>query len=533
MEKLKLACLLFLYFNITTKELNRQLLIMSLVLRNGFFMIFRLSKCFNFKNKTEITHDVIYVKCYANKTIVIYENVYETTFLRSKLTNDSFNIGVERDTRPNVLIIGISSLSRANIPKVFPKTYYYLKYKNWLDYRIFNRIGEETNLNLFALLTGDYYADFECGENFTLNSRFLWKDFQELGYITAYAKDSIDDGVSRKSSRGFKQAPTDFYFRSYIIASHMLKKVLVEDSVYCTGPTTTIERILDLARNFANFSLIKPSFGVFWMDSFQRKNTDSLDGLDVKLQEFFQYLYSSAILKNTIVMFLSDQGDDEGNNSLRGWFLKQIPFLFIWLPSAFKFKYPAKFRLIQENANSLTSPFDLYSTIQDLLAIYNKGYIAKRSNACPQCQSLLKKKYTVRSCKDASIEDNWCSCLGYKKLKFDDSILNRAQKFICTNLNRQMIRVINGSHTCQTIKPYKIKYAWLTENRTDLFAKNYLKLGIETYPSLHLNAILEVNFKNGMSSSFKLADKLEGVDWDFLALQCGRNPEDVMENFIG
>ncbi|GJQ85341.1 hypothetical protein Trydic_g12647 [Trypoxylus dichotomus] len=217
-----------------------------------------VSECQHVENNTEITHNMIFVKCHIDK-ILIYSNVHVIILDVEHLVRRQFS-GLNHVKRPNLLIIGVSAISRIYFTQVFPKTYYYLRYKNWAEYKVFNKLSNNNKINIAAMLTGRTYLELDYNTTHISNSPFIWTDFKKMGYITAYAKDSIDNGIARSHVQSFREPPTDFYFRSYVIATHMLPKVMMNSSIYCTGPESTVERILNVAKDYSTTFIGKSTF---------------------------------------------------------------------------------------------------------------------------------------------------------------------------------------------------------------------------------------------------------------------------------
>lgn len=46
---------------------------------------------------------------------------------------------------------------------------------------------------------------------------FIWKDFRDAGYVTAYGEDEADISSFNYHKTGFVVPPTDFYLRPYML----------------------------------------------------------------------------------------------------------------------------------------------------------------------------------------------------------------------------------------------------------------------------------------------------------------------------
>jgi hypothetical protein len=169
----------------------------------------------------------------------------------------------------NVLLIGIDSISRLNLIRSMPNTFRYLSDNNWYDMKVFNKMGDNTFPNLMAVLTGlnksavedkcnpKHVGEFE-------KCKFLWNDFSDANYVTAYAEDSMSLTTFNYYKTGFINQPTDFYFRPFGLAAENFLKKTYE----CLGYEYYADFIYRYAVDFTNKYLNDSFFGLFWTNSF-------------------------------------------------------------------------------------------------------------------------------------------------------------------------------------------------------------------------------------------------------------------------
>lgn len=74
-------------------------------------------------------------------------------------------------------------------------------------------------------------------------------------------------------------------------------------------------------------------------------------------------------------------------NTQQGKLEERLPFFSFVLPTWFKHKYPKAYDNFQENAHSLTTPFDIYETLKNVLHFESAGVGALEERAI----SLFKK----------------------------------------------------------------------------------------------------------------------------------------------
>ncbi|KRT84551.1 hypothetical protein AMK59_1321 [Oryctes borbonicus] len=391
------------------------------------------------------------------------------------------------EIRPlNVLYIGIDSISRLNFIRTMPKTHEFLANTGWVDFKGYNKIGDNTFPNLVAILTGKQYSVAKCFPTqigCIDKYGFIWTDYQKLGYVTAYAEDESSINTFNFNKKGFSQKPTDYYFRTYAVAMDHLKKKKVDEMDYCTGPESSGERILNTAKDFINTFIDYPNFGFFWMNSFSHNKLNSPTRMDTKVAKFLEDIYESGYFNHSVIIFLSDHGIRFGNvrSTRTGWLEERLPYLFLWFPKWFQDKYPEKYYNLKVNAKSrLTTPYDLYMTIQDVLVLSGFKYNIKSSEGCAACSSLLDQ-LPSRSCEDVAIDTHWCTCFGYKNVDVNQEIVKRASNFVVNNINNVITSHSSVAKKCAKYSLSKVTRAAISIGKSNA-SKAYLLIIVETMP---------------------------------------------------
>ncbi|CAG2176048.1 unnamed protein product, partial [Oppiella nova] len=127
------------------------------------------------------------------------------------------------DTRvlPNVLFVGIDSVSRLQFDRHFPITARnVISGQGFNTMYGYNKVADNTFPNLTPLLTGHYVEDLW---NETMDEPFdyfpfIWKEYQRKGYRTLYMEDAPNMNTYNYGRRGFVDPPTDYYLRPYYLA---------------------------------------------------------------------------------------------------------------------------------------------------------------------------------------------------------------------------------------------------------------------------------------------------------------------------
>ncbi|XP_030766992.1 uncharacterized protein LOC115890793 isoform X2 [Sitophilus oryzae] len=388
-----------------------------------------VTNCLKFQQSVVLLHDTVWVSCsnYIETNIgytrgfpifPIYANVHQVVRPYQSFVQKGQRLQESSPKRPtSVLVIVIDSVSRLNFIRTMPKTREYILKNGFHEFKGYNKIDDNTFPNAMALLTGMNLRDsFSICQPRTLdglnNCQFIWKDYQKLGYSTAYAEDWAPIATFNYFKKGFRYPPTDYYFKPYMDVLKYLETKIQDDMPFCAGPESQGDRTLNLAYDFATTLKDSPSFGIFWMNTFSHNVITTPKTMDERVKTFFEKLKSSGVLDESIVVLLSDHGVRFGNiiNTTRGYYELRLPMNYVSLPDWFITAYPKETRNFDDNTKLLTSTYDMYMTLQHILSLSGTNYTMRPSLACPNCRSLFEKIPLERSCNDAGIPDIWCTC---------------------------------------------------------------------------------------------------------------------------
>uniref|UniRef100_A0A1A9X098 Sulfatase N-terminal domain-containing protein n=1 Tax=Glossina brevipalpis TaxID=37001 RepID=A0A1A9X098_9MUSC len=245
------------------------------------------------------------------------------------------------------------------------------------------------------------------------NCNFIWKEFHKQNYKTAYAEDNANIATFNYLSPGFKKPPTDYYFRPMSLA---IEKTLNQTSrhglTYCVGNRQYGEYIYDMGLQFAQRFQYEPHFGIFWTNSFSHNDYALPATMDSKTLEYLQKMEDIGYFENAIVFFLSDHGKVfYPLEKLPEAFLEErLPTFFISIPKWFHNTYPELIKNLKTNCERLTTPYDIYMTMQHLLKMNKPNFIITPASGCSRCQSLFDEIPEDRTCFQAGIPTDWCSC---------------------------------------------------------------------------------------------------------------------------
>ncbi|XP_031350916.1 uncharacterized protein LOC116176469 isoform X1 [Photinus pyralis] len=443
-----------------------------------------LTPCITFYSSVQCSQDTILVKCVVAKTnTTVYKNIHAPITIKESVVSK-----LSKNERVSVLCIGIDSVSRLHFTRALPLTYAHLRKNDWIEFRGYNKIGDNTFPNLMAILTGmnETKAYETCNPKklgYLDNCKMIWYDYRSSDFVTAYGEDEAKISTFNFLKKGFRRPPTDYYFRPYLMgAEKWLNVTKIDGMNYCTGPESAGERVFDLIKAFAKTFATYLYFGFFWMNSFSHNYLGAVSRMDYKLQELLRYLQENYLLDNTIVFFYSDHGIRFGDfrYTTTGWLEERLPFLFVHLPRNFQEKYPASVANLKLNSNKLTTPYDFYMTLQDILLMSKTNYTVKPSSGCPACRSFFTPISEDRSCEEAGITQHWCTCRGYKKYPENHTSVQLAIQYVLRQIHETIRSYKHESKKCAKFKLYRVMSSSISENYFD--NNTYLLLMIKLIP---------------------------------------------------
>uniref|UniRef100_A0AC34R148 Uncharacterized protein n=1 Tax=Panagrolaimus sp. JU765 TaxID=591449 RepID=A0AC34R148_9BILA len=142
----------------------------------------------------------------------------------------------------------------------------------------------------------------------------------------------------------------------------------------------------------------------------------------------------------------------------QGQLEERMPFFSVYLPE--KLRSHPSFENLRENADRLTTPFDIHSTFLDLLNISEipeEDFTKEPLGPLKRSLSLLRPIPANRTCKDANVEPHWCSCVAWRPIKNSSHLQNLGK-----NIVEKIVSVFNGflkeePGLCATLKLAKIE----------------------------------------------------------------------------
>ncbi|XP_077296279.1 uncharacterized protein LOC143918323 [Arctopsyche grandis] len=402
--------------------------------------------CTVFSKSTNVFDEFVRVEC-TYKGSDIYKDFH--SFVIIKNNAEKVSATKRNEYKYNVLVLGIDAVSRLNFHRTMPQTLNLLKDMGAIEFRGYNKVGDNTFPNLVPILSGLSETELHdlClpRKNSTFDDcPFIWKKYKESGYMTAFAEDASQIALFNYLKKGFIEAPTDYYWRTF---NHVAEAEIGHEkhlnAKLCMGSRITVDVLLDYIYKFLTVLSNNLYFGFFWETSLTHDFLNYPLLGDEKYSSLISKLKEEGLLNKTIVVVLSDHGMRWGQirTTHQGRMEERLPFLFIVLPEIFKDKFPLASSNLKRNTKRLTTPYDLHETLLDLLdpsQIVNEEIEQKISNKTYENNrgiSLFLPINQSRTCQSAAIDPHWCTCHQTRTLAVDDEDVVFVANFVVNYMN--------------------------------------------------------------------------------------------------
>ncbi|GFR68549.1 hypothetical protein ElyMa_002023900 [Elysia marginata] len=398
----------------------------------------------------EPQHKNIVVECYSTKNSILsrsYFHLVRVEMDTESYLKNNYEQHLRRDSPSetlSILMIGIDGMSKQNFERAMPKTRnFVLNVLGGTELRKFNKVGLNTLPNVTPLLTGKTWQEvrnlLQPDKSFldSGNHLFLWSEARKLGYRTGLILDSRDVTSFHYMRKGFKVAPVDYYLRPTLLAWGADRLMHGRDK-NCLGDRAMVSQLYDywlqMARTFRSKST--PYFGYSFSAVLTHDDCNLASKGDDLYHQFLQDLVATGTINNTVIVWFSDHGQRFGRirSTYQGRVETNTPYMFFILPPWFKKKYPDAMRVLNINQDRLTTHFDVYETLMDLLyfqGVTGNGTIKQRGI------SLFKEIPRERTCAQAGVPVEFCACAHFSQPLLDEEVrqqlgaalLNRVNSF--------------------------------------------------------------------------------------------------------
>ena len=401
----------------------------------------------SFTKDVKMSTPFIRLACYGNKGSMIYSNFHAFILTKDKLEQEGdkkfqeFKHRFQPKETMNILALGVDAMSRLNFMRQMPKTRrYILRELKGIELKGMNKVADNTFVNLVPMFAGKFveelpWDEMKSSEPFD-NFTFLWNNFSNHGYRTLFAEDAPRISTFNYGKEGFHREPVDYYLRPFNLALEEHGSIWDKNRI-CVGTKQETEIILDYLKEFIAKFRDKPWFAVSFITRLTHDNLNR-PGIGEDLYfEFFKWMHKLGHLNNTAIVFFSDHGIRFGQirETYIGKLEERLPFGYIIVPPWFSQKYPASWKNLKVNQNRLTTPFDYFETMKDLL-IFDGQETIKSVN--DRGISLFSNIPIERTCELAGILPHWCTCHQKQPMRINDTTVKKATQAVIGYINKKL-----------------------------------------------------------------------------------------------
>ncbi|XP_059177676.1 uncharacterized protein LOC131957003 [Physella acuta] len=369
------------------------------------------------------------IKCQSRSQNSKYENIHagifenKTIFDRLKVLKPPLDgLGM------SVAVLVFDSMSRMSWLRRMPRTRSFMVNKlRAVELKGYNIVGDATTAALIPILTGKHEAELPEARRHFPGSKpvddfpWIWKEFQNRGYVTSWADADVDIAPFNLRLLGFEHQPTDYFMRPFYLAATPTYK---NYNRFCHGSEPRHVIWLKWLRDIFHMHQHHPKFLVHFYSPLSHDDNNMLTMADDDLKNFLENLENGGFLNNTLLFVMADHGArySPARKTLPGKLEERLPYVSLRLPPWFEKKYPSAVKNLRTNVHRLTSPFDLHETFKDVLRYDGAGL----GDVINRGISLFKEIPRTRTCEHAGIAPHWCACLAWQRVSASEPDARRA-----------------------------------------------------------------------------------------------------------
>ncbi|CAN8008487.1 unnamed protein product [Ixodes pacificus] len=177
---------------------------------------------------------------------------------------------------------------------------------------------------------------------------------------------------------------------------------------------------------------------------------------------FLSELLTDGHLDNTFLFFFSDHGHrfDSIRETFVGRIEERLPFFALRPPSKSDWLDPEvdldPTKSFQSNSGRLTSPYDTYETLRDILSLGRNGSQTDK-RVSDFGISLFRTIPANRTCEQAGVPSQYCSCDSETPLDLSDPVVAKSALALVEKLNQLLVDGL-GEHSkrCARLHMHRI-----------------------------------------------------------------------------
>ncbi|KAJ8730004.1 hypothetical protein PYW07_017042 [Mythimna separata] len=380
-----------------------------------------------------------------------------------------------REDSYNVMILAFDSASHNGFIRKMPKSYKFLADRAVI-LNGHNIVGDGTVAALSALLTGLAEHEHEDARKkitdkvFVDHKLFLFHQLKKYGYRTAYWEDTPNVGTFTYRFNGFRRQPADHYLRAFLLEHD---KTSSFGNKFCIGDTPQYQLFLNLTNEF--LQLEGKKFSLTFIADICHDSFNQIATADESVLWLLETLEARRVFEDTLVLVMGDHGSRFAGvrATYQGKLEERLPLMAIFLPEKLKKVRPEAFETLMQNVDILTTPFDIHSTMLDVLDLKhmsNKYRIP--GSDLTRAMTLLEPIPKRRTCAEAGIVHHWCSCTKWFNVSESDTMYKRVANELAEYIDK-----VNEEQRSKCVKRKLLFINYVLELNVN---KHLLKYGYST-----------------------------------------------------
>ena len=395
-----------------------------------------------FQKDVRIPDEFIRVACYGTEGSLLYTNfhamIHRKVNVEKRCAKQSKQFKEKHKRRPNVIIVGVDSVSRLNFIRQMPNTRrFLLNNLSAVELLGYNKVADNTYVNLVPMFSGKFVSELPWDE--TMNTpfdryNFIWKNYSERGYRTLYAEDAPKIAIFNYAKEGFHKSPADYYLRPLSLAMEEHGSIW-NTNHDCVGPRLETQVVLDYMSAFLDTFKKGPYYAFSFITRLTHDGINKVGAADEPYYQFLTNIQKKGHLRNSVLIFFSDHGMRFGSirETYVGKLEERLPFMLLVFPTWFPKEYPKLYRNLQTNRRRLTTPFDIYETLVDIL---NLQKVPRDSSVMDRGISLFSQIPEERTCEHAAILEHWCTCHEQIQVLTMSHTVTSAARYVVGEINK-------------------------------------------------------------------------------------------------
>nr|KAI8749643.1 CAunnamed protein product [Biomphalaria glabrata] len=391
----------------------------------------------NVQDGSALVSDFFKIECMSTKKknyTNIHAGVHVNKTIKARLASNKPPAG---GLGLSVALLGFDSMSRMSWLRRMPITRNYLVNSlNAIELEGYNILGDGTPAALLPILTGKHEQELpEARRSMNFSNPvddfpWIWKDFQNNGYVTSWADAEVSIAPFNYRLLGFEHSPTDYFMRPFFLAVDPTYK---KYSRYCHGSEPKHMIWLKWVQDLFYMYKDDPKFLVHFYTPLSHDDNNLITMADEDLKRTIENLELQGYLNNTLLLVMADHGARFANvrRTYSGKLEERMPYVSLRFPPWFHEMYPDVINNVKTNTQRLTNPFDIHETLRDILNFSGAGQGSVKDRGISLFKSIPKE----RSCEDADVAPHWCACLSWQDVNATDEVASRALRTAVETIN--------------------------------------------------------------------------------------------------